>query len=115
MKQGWVENGGWTKMPEHGNKYKFVNGAEDGDNEKETHSGAKAFCESVDAKLFEPKSAEVFTDVVKLAKLKRLTQFWIGINDKTKEGKFVYSSDGSSIGKHNLKNLIILGWKSNFM
>ena len=22
---------------------------------------------------------------------------------------------GSSIGKHNLKNLIILGWKSNFM
>ena len=108
MKQGWVENGGWTKMPEHGNKYKFVNG--DGDNEKETHSGAKAFCESVDAKLFEPKSAEVFTDVVKLAKLKRLSQFWIGINDKTKEGKFVYSSDGSSIGKHDFKNLIILEW-----
>ena len=62
-------------------------------------TGAKAFCESIGAKLFEPKSAEVFTDVVKLAKLKRLSQFWLGIQDKTKEGRFTYSSDGTPIGK----------------
>jgi len=79
----------------HGNQYKFVNG--DGDNNKESHSGAKLFCESIGAKLFEPKSAKVFTDIVKLAKLKRLSQFWLGIQDKTKEGKFTYSSDGTPI------------------
>ena len=50
-------------------------------------------------KLVEPKTAQANKDI-KLIATSIVTQglgVWIGIDDKSKEGKFAYASDGKSI------------------
>ena len=44
----------------------------------------------------EPKSAQANEDIVALAKSIDDT-VWIGIDDKSKEGHFIYASDGTSV------------------
>ena len=65
--------------------------------EKKTYSQANAYCKNNGGKLFEPKSASINNRVVALARSKGVTLFWIGINDKTTEGRFTYESDGKVI------------------
>ena len=48
----------------------------------------------------EPKSAQANEDIVALAKSIDDT-VWIGIDDKSKEGHFIYASDGASIAYTN--------------
>ena len=54
---------------------------------------ARAFCNNLGQKLFEPKSLEVNNEVNRLAKAQGVTwAFWIGINDQINQGNFVYDS-----------------------
>ena len=59
---------------------------------KRTLAEAKAFCNNLGQKLFEPKSLEANSEVNKLAKPHVLTgpygiiSIWIGIQDKISEG-----------------------------
>ena len=64
---------------------------------RRNNARAKAFCRSRKGKLFEPKSASDYNRVVALARRQRVRRFWIGIHDKTKEGRFTYESDGKPI------------------
>ena len=57
-------------------------------------------CKSLGGKLFEPKSASVNKAVLAFARTKGIPigrGIWIGIHDKTNEGKFTYESDGKPI------------------
>ena len=54
------------------------------------------YCKTKGGKLAEPKSAEANEDIVALAKSIDDT-VWIGIDDKSKEGHFIYASDGTSV------------------
>ena len=51
--------------------------------------------------MVEPKSESDYNNLVYLAKRKGVTNFWIGISDKAKEGHFTYESDGKAIGWKN--------------
>ena len=52
--------------------------------------------------MFEPKSKSESDKVLALAKSKGVRDvFWIGINDKARENRFVYESDGKNIGWKN--------------
>ena len=48
-------------------------------------------------KLFEPKSASSNKKVHQAAFGINRTNYWIGISDKTSEGRWVYESDGASV------------------
>ena len=48
--------------------------------------------------MFEPKYSSANREVTALAKAKGVASFWIGIHDKTNEGKFTYESNGQTIG-----------------
>jgi hypothetical protein len=48
-------------------------------------------------KLYEPKDANVFQKIVEMASKRGINHFWLGINDKSNEGNFVYQSDNSPI------------------
>ena len=54
------------------------------------------YCKTKGGKLAEPKSAQANEDIVALAKSIDDT-VWIGIDDKSIEGKFTYASDGESV------------------
>ena len=73
--------------------------------EKKTYAEAVKVCKSLGRKLFEPKSSTANSKVTALAKTKGVTEFWIGIHDKTNEGIFTYESNGQTIGYKN--------WHSN--
>ena len=65
-----------------------------------THSEAVKTCKGLGGKLFEPKSASVNKAVLAFARTKGIPigkGIWIGIHDKTNEGKFTYESDGKPI------------------
>ena len=64
---------------------------------RKNHARAKAYCKSKKGKLAEPKSASDYNAIVALAKRRSVRSFWIGIHDKTKEGRFTYESDGKPI------------------
>ena len=85
----------WEKLDGHA--YHF-------DNEKKSHSEAKATCQSIGGKLFEPTCEKVYNEVSALAKTKGISNFWLGIHDISNEGKFVYDSDG--------KDLVWTNWNS---
>ena len=65
---------------------------------------AKAYCINQGGKLFEPKSSEVNMNITNLAKDRGMLDFWIGINDISEEGNFVYASNGSPIIWSNWAN-----------
>ena len=84
-----------TSVPEYWEK---INGhAYHFDNEKKSHSEAKATCQSIGGKLFEPKSEKAYNEVIALAKAKGISNFWLGIHDISNEGKFIYDSDGKDL------------------
>ena len=66
-----------------------------------THENAIQFCISWGGKLFEPKTPEANSEVNNLAKAQGLVWYWLGINDVSEEGNFVYNSDGKAIGWTN--------------
>ena len=74
---------------------------------KRTLAEAKAFCNNLGQKLFEPKSLEANSEVNELAKPHVLTgpydiiSIWIGIQDKISEGNFVYVSSNATIVYEN--------------
>ena len=48
-------------------------------------------------RLYEPRDAEIFFNIYSLAEdfsQRRTLQIWLGLNDKEKDGEFVYNSDG---------------------
>ena len=69
------------------------------------HVGGKSYAEAVDychskkLKLVEPKSSKANKDIQLLAKSIATQGYgvWIGIDDKSIEGKFTYASDGESV------------------
>ena len=70
------------------------------------HVGQKTYEEALDhcnidgGKLAEPKSVEANNDIVTLANNSisgSLIGVWIGIDDKSIEGKFTYATDGESV------------------
>ena len=67
------------------------------DIKKKSHSDAKATCQSIGGKLFEPKSEKVYNEVSTLAKIKGINKFWMGIHDISNEGQFTYDSDGNDV------------------
>jgi len=67
------------------------------DKERKFYSEAKATCQSIGGKLFEPKSEKVYNEVSTLAKAKGISKYWMGIIDKTNEGQFTYDSDGGAL------------------
>ena len=73
--------------------------------EKKTYAEAKDICKSLGRQLFEPTYSSVNSKVTAIAKSKAVTSFWIGMHDKTKEGKFTYESNDQIIGYKN--------WHSN--
>ena len=90
-----------TSVPEYWEK---INGhAYHFDNEKKSHSEAKATCQSIGGKLFEPKSEKDYNEVGVLAETKGIGKFWLGIHDISNEGKFTYDSDG--------KDLVWTNWR----
>ena len=64
---------------------------------KKNHLEAKATCQSIGGKLFEPKSEKVYNEVSTLAKIKGISKFWMGIHDISNEGQFTYDSDGKDV------------------
>ena len=49
-------------------------------------------------RLYEPRDAENFVKIYRLAEdfsQKRTLQLWLGLNDKEKDGEFVYNSNGN--------------------
>ena len=62
---------------------------------------AKAICKHLGKQLFEPTNYSDNYKVTALARAKGVTGFWIGIHDKTTEGKFTYESNGQKIGYSN--------------
>ena len=66
---------------------------------------AKAICKGLGRQLFEPTQSSANNKVTALAKAKGVTSFWIGIHDKTTEGKFTYESNGQT--------LWYLNWRPN--
>ena len=74
------------------------------DIKKKSHSDAKATCQSIGGKLFEPTCEKVYNEVSALAKTKGISNFWLGIHDISNEGKFIYDSDG--------KDLVWTNWNS---
>ena len=64
---------------------------------KKNHLEAKATCQSIGGKLFEPKSEKDYNEVCALAKTKGIGKFWLGIHDISNEGKFTYDSDGKDL------------------
>ena len=69
-----------------------------------TLAEAKAFCNSLGQKLFEPKSFRANNEVNELAKTEALGStwaIWIGIHDIINEGNFIYDSSNEAIVYEN--------------
>ena len=62
-----------------------------------TYDDARANCEAMGRKLFEPKSAESNDEVISLARDNNMDSFWIGVDDLAQEGDFTYESDETSV------------------
>ena len=64
---------------------------------------ARAFCNNLGQKLFEPKSLEAINQVSELAKAQGgyAWGYWIGIHDQINQGNFVYDSDNEPIVYEN--------------
>ena len=62
-----------------------------------TYSNALRICKENGGKMFEPKNELVYNNIVKISKEKALGNIWIGINDLSNEGNFVYNSDNSDV------------------
>ena len=64
---------------------------------------ARAFCNNLGQKLFEPKYLEINSEVSKLAKeqVGNTWGYWIGIHDQINQGNFVYDSDNKPIVYEN--------------
>ena len=71
--------------------------------ETKNYANARRWCIRWGGKLFEPKSSQANTEVFKLVKAQGsdVLEYWIGINDISNEGNFVYASDSQSIGWTN--------------
>ena len=69
--------------------------------EKKIYTEAKEVCKSLGRQLFEPTYSSANSKVTLIAKAKGVTSFWIGIHDKTNEGKFTYESNSQTIGYKN--------------
>ena len=72
------------------------------------HPGPKSqedaliLCSSIGKQLVEPRSVDTNTEIIALAKLTISGKgVWIGIDDKSHEGYYRYSSDASSVGYTN--------------
>ena len=67
--------------------------------EAKSYEEAVSYCATKGGKLAEPKSDEANNDIVNLAEsnIMEFINVWIGIDDKSQEGYFVYASDGSPI------------------
>ena len=67
--------------------------------EAKSYEGAVSHCVTNGGKLAEPKSDVANDDIVSLAEsnILQFSHLWIGIDDKSQEGQFEYSSDGSPI------------------
>ena len=81
--------------------------------DKRTYKSARDTCIHRGGKLFEPKTENVFNDVLQEANKRKLIQYWLGIYDKTKENNFVYDSDGTSVGWTKWRNGQPNNYKSN--
>ena len=68
---------------------------------KKSKEDAEKFCKQKYAKLVEPKKKSEYDEIVAVAKYKGLKEFWLGVNDKSNEGTFVYGSDQSSVNWTN--------------
>ena len=68
---------------------------------QKTHLEAQKFCVNQGGKLFEPKSEKENVAVASLAKKNAVKRFWIGIHDKSTEGKFEYELNSAAITYSN--------------
>ena len=72
------------------------------DYSEKTFTEAKAFCNSLGQKLFEPKNLQANNEVAELAKTAGITgELWIGIHDISNEGNFIYDSSDATIMYEN--------------
>ena len=63
---------------------------------------AQSFCNINGGKVFEPRNENFMKNLLDYAKnCGIIDEFWLGINDKSVEGKFVYTSDKSPIWFNN--------------
>ena len=69
--------------------------------EKKTAADARAFCNSIGSKLFEPRDLPTNAFVASEAKARGLSQFWIGVGDVQTESTFRYDSNDESITWNN--------------
>ena len=69
--------------------------------EKKTAADARAFCNGIGSKLFEPRDLPINAFVASEAKARGLSQFWIGVGDVQTEGTFRYDSNDDSITWNN--------------
>lgn len=59
----------------------------------QTQDNAKAACNRNGGNLYEPKSKTTYNKIISYAKSISLGDYWLGINDKSQEGMFVYESN----------------------
>ena len=59
----------------------------------QTQENAKAACSRNGGNLYEPKSETTYKKIIHHASNISLGDFWLGINDKSQEGLFVYESN----------------------
>ena len=65
---------------------------------------AQSFCNINGGKVFEPRDENFMKNLLDYAKNNAIIdEFWLGINDKSEEGQFVYASDNSTIKFENWK------------
>ena len=64
---------------------------------KKTIKDAEKHCKKLGYKLFEPKNKKANDAVTKIARKHGCREFWIGLHDRKKEGKFVYLSNHSRV------------------
>ena len=63
---------------------------------------AQSFCNINGGKVFEPRNENFTKNLLDYAKnCAVIDEFWLGINDNSEEGNFVYSSDNSTIKFEN--------------
>jgi len=70
------------------------------DTTSRNYNNAKMNCNAIfmeQGKLFEPKSSSSNKKVHKVALSIQISNWWLGINDKSSEGSWVYDSNGASV------------------
>ena len=63
----------------------------------QSYSDASRICKENGGKMFEPKNELVYDNIVNISKEKSLGNIWLGLNDLSNEGNFVYNSDNSEV------------------